>query len=668
METKNILYINGKETSFNGERNLLEVIRKANIEIPTFCYHSELSVYGACRLCLVDVEGRGLLSSCSVKPEAGMKIQTHTKEIRDIRKISLELLLANHDRSCTSCPKSSSCKLQELSNKLGVSEIRYKSTTKNIPPDYSSEALVRDPNKCILCGDCVRACEEIQGIGAIDFAFRGSDVSVMPAFNKGLGKVECVDCGQCARVCPTNAIMPKIQNDEVWKELDNKEKIVVAQIAPAVRVAIGEMFNINSGEILAGQVTAALKMLGFKYVYDTSFSADLTVMEEAKELKTRLTENKNLPLMSSCCPAWVKYAEQYYPEYLNNLSTCKSPQQMLGAVIKETLPGTLKIKKENIVVVSIMPCTAKKFEAFKDDKKIKDVDFVLTTQELGMMIKQAGIDFASLFPESFDMPYGFKTGAGIIFGNSGGVTEAVLRYLQGESNNGYNSKIDFKEVRDNDGIKEIEIGINGNVHRTAVVYGLKNAKTLLSKIKEDGKKFDFIEVMACPGGCVGGAGQPVCFDDETRKRRAKGLYEADKMLQLHKSQDNPYIKELYDNVLDKGEHKAHILLHTEYKNRKRILEEEISLIKGNGDETLDVNVCVGTSCYLKGSQDILHKLINYIGEKGLSDCVNVKATFCFENCDNGPGISIGDEKLSKCTIKKAVDTLERKLEEMKIKV
>lgn len=662
MENKQI-YINGIEINFNGEKNLLEVIRKANIEIPTFCYHSELSVYGACRLCLVEVEGRGLVSSCSVKPEPGMKIRTHTKEIRDIRKIAIELLLANHDNNCTTCPKSSSCKLQEIANKLGVSTIRFKRAEKNIPLDFSSEVLVRDPNKCILCGDCVRACVEIQGIGAIDFAYRGSDVAVMPAFNKGLSKVECVDCGQCARVCPTSAITPKSQIDKVWKELGNPDKIVVAQIAPAVRVAIGEMFNIKSGEVLAGQVNTALKMLGFYHAYDTSFSADLTVIEEAKEFSKRIAGNKNLPLMTSCCPAWVKYAEQYFPEFIDNISTCKSPQQMLGAMIKETLPESANVKKENIVVVSIMPCTAKKFEAFKDEKNIKDVDYVLTTQEIGMMIKQAGIDFPSLFPESFDMPYGFKTGAGIIFGNTGGVTEAVLRYISGGSNNDFGGKKDFHEVRNNKGVKEIELNTDGRTLKIAIVHGLKNAGNLLKEIKAGNKKLDFIEVMSCPGGCVGGAGQPVCFDEATRQQRAKGLYEADKMLQLHKSQDNPYIKDLYNGVLS-DKTKTHDLLHTEYKNRKRILEEEISIIKGNSEDSIDINVCVGTSCYLKGSQDLLHKMINYIDSRGLNNYVNVKATFCFENCDCGPTISIDGTKIHNCTLSKAVMALENKLTEV----
>ena len=454
MKSKTLI-INGKETSFDNERNLLEVIRKANIEIPTFCYHSELSVYGACRMCIVDISGRGIITSCTTKPEEGMVIKTHTQELRDIRKIALELLLANHDQKCTSCLKSASCKLQELSDRLGVDKVRYKKTETVMPLDLSSDALVRDPNKCILCGDCVRACYEIQDIGAIDFAHRGSKVTVTPAYGKDLAAVECVDCGQCARVCPTGAITPKYNTADAWRELDNPEKVVVAQIAPAVRVAIGELFGMKPGTLLIGQIVAALKMLGFDKVFDTSFAADLTVLEEANEFLKRKTENKKLPQFTSCCPGWVKYAEQYYSEFLPNLSTCKSPQQMFGAIAKEILPEQLGIKRENLVVVSIMPCTAKKVEANRPEfthGKEKEVDIVLTTQELAAMIKQAGIRFENLTPEALDLPMGFKTGAGVIFGNSGGVSEAVLRYAYEKVNGIKLSNFEFNEVRGDEAI------------------------------------------------------------------------------------------------------------------------------------------------------------------------------------------------------------------------
>lgn len=664
MKSKTLI-INGKETSFDNERNLLEVIRKANIEIPTFCYHSELSVYGACRMCIVDISGRGIITSCTTKPEEGMVIKTHTQELRDIRKIALELLLANHDQKCTSCLKSASCKLQELSDRLGVDKVRYKKTETVMPLDLSSDALVRDPNKCILCGDCVRACYEIQDIGAIDFAHRGSKVTVTPAYGKDLADVECVDCGQCARVCPTGAITPKYNTDDAWRELDNPNKVVVAQIAPAVRVAIGELFGMKPGTLLIGQIVAALKMLGFDKVFDTSFAADLTVLEEANEFLKRKTENKKLPQFTSCCPGWVKYAEQYYSEFLPNLSTCKSPQQMFGAIAKEILPEQLGIKRENLVVVSIMPCTAKKVEANRPEfthGKEKEVDIVLTTQELAAMIKQAGIRFENLTPEALDLPMGFKTGAGVIFGNSGGVSEAVLRYAYEKVNGIKLSNFEFNEVRGDEAIREAEISLNGAKVSLAIVSGLKNTKSLLEKIKKGEAKYDLVEVMACPGGCIGGAGQPYIFEENTKRERTRGIYESDKTLQLHKSQDNPYIQELYKNLLiEPGSPKAHKLLHTKYKNKKRILETELSFISGNDSQKLEIKVCVGTNCYLKNSQKLISKLLKYVEEKGLKNAVDVSATFCMEKCGEGPNVMIAGEHIGQCTFDKAVEAINMKL-------
>ncbi|MEW6508828.1 MAG: NADH-dependent [FeFe] hydrogenase, group A6 [Bacteroidota bacterium] len=661
------LKINGKEVEFGGERNLLEVIRKANIEIPTFCYHSELSTYGACRMCVVDISGRGILTSCTTKPEDGLEVRTHTKEVRNIRRVALELLLANHDRSCTSCVKSVSCKLQKLANDLGIEEIRFKSTDTKQQLDLSSDALVRDPNKCILCGDCVRACYEIQDIGAIDFVHRGSRVTVLPAFGKGLADVECVDCGQCARVCPTGAITPRYNINEVWNEIDNPNKTVVVQIAPAVRVAIGELFGMKPGTLLIGQIVSALKMLGFDKVFDTSFGADLTVVEEAREFIQRKTENNNLPLLTSCCPGWVKFAEQYYPEYLPNLSTCKSPQQMFGAVAKEILPEKLGIKREDLVVVSIMPCTAKKVEANRNEfsnGKEKEVDFVLTTQELAAMIKHTGIKFESLTPESPDLPMGFKTGAGVIFGNSGGVSEAVLRYAYEKINGVKLSNFEFSEVRGDEAIRKAEVYLNGTTVKMAIVSGLKNTRTLLDKINKGEAQYDIIEVMACPGGCIGGAGQPYILDDSTKKERTRGLYDCDKTLQLHKSQDNPYIQDLYKNLLiEPGSHKAHKLLHTTYKNRKRIMETKLSVIDGADSQKLEVKVCVGTNCYVKKSQKLIAQMIGYVENKGLGSAVDVSATFCMEKCGVGPNVMIGDEHIPQCSFEKALNVLEKKLAE-----
>ncbi|HNY13349.1 MAG TPA: [Fe-Fe] hydrogenase large subunit C-terminal domain-containing protein, partial [Candidatus Wallbacteria bacterium] len=406
MENKYII-VDGKEIILENEKNLLEVVRKADIDIPTFCYHSDLSVYGACRLCMLEVEGRGLMPSCSTPPESGMKLRTNTEEIREIRKTIVELLLANHDMSCPTCQKSSSCQLQSLSKKLGIDKVRFKTLHEKKPVDTSTHSIVRDPNKCVMCGDCVRTCSEIQGVGAIDFAHRGSKVSVEPSFGKDLARVECVLCGQCVRVCPTGALTVKSEVNEVWAALGDKNKKVVVQIAPAVRVALGELFGYEAGTTVTGQIVGSLKHMGFFKVFDTSFTADLTVIEETEEFLKRFEKNENLPLITSCCPGWVKYAEQYNPEILPHLSSCKSPQQMFGSLAKEMLPGMLGIEEKDLVVVSVMPCTAKKFEARRDEfmhSQRRDVDFVLTTQELARMIEESGLSFKKIQPESFDLP------------------------------------------------------------------------------------------------------------------------------------------------------------------------------------------------------------------------------------------------------------------------
>lgn len=665
MDNKKNLFINGRKVLIEGEKNLLEIIRKAGIDLPTFCYHSELSVYGACRLCLVEVEGRGIMAACSTQPMDGMKIKTTTDEIREIRKISLELLLANHDHNCPTCTKSSFCKLQEVARKHGVEEIRFKKIQKPSPLDRSTHSLVRDPNKCILCGDCVRACTEIQGIGAIDFAYRGSDAAVLPAFGKDLKMVECVDCGQCARVCPTAAITPRSEISEVWRAIGDPKKTVIAQVAPAVRVALGEVYDYPSGEDTTGQIVSALKIMGFDKVFDTAFTADLTIVEEATEFLERKTKGEKLPIFTSCCPAWVKYAEQYYPDLLPNLSSCRSPQQMFGSVAKEILAKEMNIDKKDLVVVSIMPCTAKKFEAKRDEfthDDVADVDHVLTTQELAKMIDQAGIVFRQLETESLDMPLGFKTGAGLIFGNSGGVTEAALRYLYEKVSGKKLEQFEFHEVRGNDSVREAIINIAGNDVKVAVVHGLINAGKVAENVKNGLCDYDFIEVMSCPNGCIGGAGQPVTFDIKTKINRTKGLYDADRKLQLHKSQGNPFVTDLYTNSLEKpGSHSAHHMLHTNYSSRRRVSDTEIQLLNGNGNDKLEISVCVGTSCYLKGSQDLLYKMIDHIEENSLQDRVDVKATFCFEQCDRGPSVSIGGKTLEGCTFKKACEEMKNAL-------
>ena len=665
MNENEIVIIDNKEIPIEKEQNLLELIRKAKIELPTFCYHSELSVYGACRLCMVDVEGMGLVPACSTPPSPSMKVSTNTEDIRKMRRIIVELLLANHSQSCPTCQKSTTCQLQALARRLGITKVRFKNQNKDVSIDESSPSIVRDPNKCVLCGDCVRVCSEIQSVGAIDFAYRGAQTMVIPSFGKDLDKVECVNCGQCARICPTGALTPKSEVDEVWKAIHNPGKIVVAQIAPAVRVALGEIFGLEPGVTTTGQTAAALRAIGFDKIFDTSFTADLTVIEESNEFIRRVEKNENIPQFTSCCPAWVKFVEQYYPEFIHHLSSCRSPQQMFGALSKEILSAQTGVKREDIIVVSIMPCTAKKFEAKRPEFNhdgIRDVDHVITTQELGRMIEEAGLHFMELDPESFNLPFGFKTGAGVIFGNSGGVSEAVLRYvtekLTGEKRENY----EFTNTRGENGIREIRFSLAGKEFSLAIVSGLGNAREILERIKSGQSHYDLVEVMACPGGCVGGAGQPVFSKAAVIQKRTKGIYENDRMLALHKSQDNPYVKELYTSFLgDVGGHKAHELLHTGYKSRKRISDEDMPLSSSKREQGVEVNVCFGTGCFLKGAQKLLRDILEHIGTNNLKDKVNVSASFCFETCEKGPVIRVGETVIEGCTLEKAAQAIQKEM-------
>ncbi len=662
---KKYVTIDGRKIEIEKERNLLEIIRRIGIDLPTFCYHSELSIYGACRLCVVDIEGLGIVTSCSTKPQEGMIVKTQTEELREMRKVYLKLLLANHHQTCTTCSKSGACRLQDLANRLGIRDIPFAKDYVPKPIDDTSPSLIRDPNKCVLCGDCVRACDEIQAVGAIDFANRGADTIVSPAFLKNLDAVECVYCGLCASVCPTGAITPKPEIDKVWNALNNKTKTVVVQIAPAVRVSLGEMFGQDAGTISTGKMVAALKLLGFDQVYDTSFAADLTVLEETNEFIARKKKGEKLPLFTSCCPAWVKYAEQFYPDLLGNLSSCRSPQQMFGAVARECLPQALGVDNKDLYIVSIMPCTAKKFEAQRPEFKTgdhADVDAVLTTQELGRMIKEAGIQFNSLSPESLDMPLGFKTGAGVIFGSTGGVSEAVLRYASEKLTGQKLHNTDFHEVRGLEGMRVLETSIGGIKLKLAIVHSLRNARKVAEMIREGKCDFDFIEVMACPGGCIAGAGQPVSWDAQVKTKRQQGLYNTDKQLQLHKSQDNPFVSKCYDDSFDGeiGGHKAHKLLHTKYRTRRRIKDQNIEM----GDKAegkLNISVCVGTSCHIKGSQVILEGLMAHVRDGGLDNKINIQATFCFENCGKAPNVKIGDELMSACTLKSVLDAVSTKI-------
>ena len=562
-----IMTIDGQAIEFTDEPNVLSVIRKAGIDIPTLCYHSELSIYGACRLCTVEDDRGKTFASCSEKPRDGMIIYTNTPRLMRYRKLILELLLAAHCRDCTTCIKSGECHLQELAHRMGVHEIRFENVREIQPIDTSSHAIIRDPNKCILCGDCVRMCDNVQNINAIDFAYRGTDAQVIPAFNKKIAETDCVGCGQCRVVCPPGAISIHTNIDEVWEALADKNTKVIAQIAPAVRVAIGDNFGYAKGENVMGKLVGVLHRLGFDEVYDTSYGADLTVVEESKEFIERFTSGEKMPLFTSCCPAWVKYCENKYPEFVPNLSTCRSPQQMFGAVVREYYKDPEKNEGKKIVSVSIMPCTAKKEEILRPESYTngrQDVDYVLTTTEIVRMIRKSGIVFDKVEIEAADVPFGIGSGSGVIFGVTGGVTEAVLRRLQQGHNRVDMESIKKSGVRGDDGIKVLTYNYNGREIKAAVVNGLANADKVLQQIKNHEAEYDFVEVMACRRGCIMGGGQPVNAGPRTRKARMKGLYDTDVNTQIKKSNENPMILSLYDTLL-KG--KEHELLHRNFSGK-----------------------------------------------------------------------------------------------------
>lgn len=564
MKTNDYMIIDGIPVEINGEKNLLELIRKAGIKLPTFCYHSELSIYGACRMCMVENQWGGLDAACSTPPKAGMEIRTNTGRLRKYRKMILELLLANHCRDCTTCNNNGKCKLQDLAITFNIEGVRFPNTAAEPKIDDSSYCITRDQNKCILCGDCVRMCNEIQNVGAIDFAHRGSKMTISTAFDQPIASSPCVGCGQCAAVCPTGAIVVKNDKNKVWKALEDAGTKVTVQIAPAVRVAIGKELGHADGENTIGKIVAALRRIGFDEIYDTSTGADLTVLEESNELMKRIEAgNSTMPLFTSCCPAWVNYCEKNYPELLPQVSTCRSPMQMFASVIKEQN----KTSSRNHVHVAVMPCTAKKYEAVRDEfktGKIPNVDYVITTQELIQMIKESGLVFADLEPEAVDMPFGIMTGAGMIFGVTGGVTEAVLRRLSSDKSSTSLMSIAYQGVRGMEGVKETTVPFGGRELRIAIVSGLKNAGDLIERIKA-GEHYDFVEVMACPGGCVSGAGQP--FSSRTDKeKRGKGLYAADKLSNIKRSEENPLMMSLYNGLL-KG--RVHELLHVHYGDSEK---------------------------------------------------------------------------------------------------
>ncbi|OQA85428.1 MAG: NADP-reducing hydrogenase subunit HndC [Lentisphaerae bacterium ADurb.Bin242] len=674
MDTaKKILTINGREVEFNTEKNLLEVIRRLGIELPTFCYHSELSAYGACRLCLVEVDGRGIMASCSTAPEPGMKIGTDSAQLREMRRINIELLLANHKRECPSCARSSNCALQTLARRLGVDEIRFKQLEKYEPVDNSSPSLTRDPNKCVLCGDCVRMCREVQGIGAIDFAGRGSRARVAPAFGKGLASVECVNCGQCAMVCPTGALTPKQDRETVWKAIHDPNKVVVAAIAPAVRVGIGEYFDMPPGENLAGKLVTALRLMGFDYVYDTSFAADMTIFEEGEELLRRIRNGGPFPMFTSCCPGWVKFSETNFPSLNPNLSTCRSPQQMFGSIARETLPSILKIPRENLAVVSIMPCTAKKYEAKLDKFKtngIPDIDYVVTTTEIGRMINSFGIHFAELESDAFDMPLGFGTGAGVIFGTSGGVMEAALRYAVEKISGKTLHNLEFKSVRGQEKLKTADLKAGDLTLKIAVVNTLAAARKITEEAAQGKSPYHFVEVMACPGGCVAGGGQPIQSSLSKKVKRMDALYQTDKNMQFHNSQDNPMVQECYAKFLEGGpnSHKAHHLLHTEYENRNGMFDARYMVEKGTAAKRVPVAVCItpaGDAAHK--AEKVLARLMDQVESMDVADKVDIEAAYCPASItDRKAGdVIIGDVHLDGSDSMKVMKVLAEQLQEEK---
>ena len=558
-----IITINDKKYEFTNEKNILSIIRKAGIEVPALCYQPELSIFGACRLCTVEDDRGRCFASCSEEPRDGMVIYTHTERLRRHRKLIVELLLAAHCRDCTTCDKHGKCTLQKLAYQLGVNTVRFENHRPEYKVDFSSPSIVRDPNKCILCGNCVRVCNEIQTVGVLGFAHRGTDALVTPAFDREMAATNCVACGQCRVVCPTGALTIHHNMTEVWNALGDKNTRVVVQIAPAVRVAVSEAFGLPKGENSMGKIVAALHRMGFDEVFDTTYSADLTIMEESAEFLDRVANGGTLPLLTSCCPAWVKFVENEYPEFNRNISTCRSPQGMFSAVLKHYYADEANAQGKKTYVVSIMPCTAKKMEAERPDSYtngVKDTDIVLTTHELIRMIDAHGINFETLPSEACDMPFGIGSGGGVIFGVTGGVTEAVLRRLVDGHDPATLTAIAESGVRGDSGIKEFTVPYNGIDVKICVASGLGNARKVLEAVKSGAKEYHFIEVMACPGGCVMGGGQPADGAPKACRAayRTKGLYAADGDMAIKKPNENPLMDVFYNGYF-KG--KAHELCH-----------------------------------------------------------------------------------------------------------
>lgn len=573
------LTIDGKAVCVPEGTTILEAARRANITIPTLCFLKEINEVGDCRMCIVEVEGRkGFATSCIQKVEAGMVVRTNTKEVVEAKRMILDLILSNHQRDCLTCTRNGTCELQKLAMQFNVTQIEYQGAVKIKPIDDLSPSIVRDPNKCILCRRCTAVCKNVQKIGAIDVLERGYESCIGTVNNKSLAEVNCTFCGQCIEACPVGALKEKEMIEDVIEKLHDKDMHVFVQTAPAVRVALGEEFGMPIGTNVTGKMVSALKRIGFEKVFDTNTGADFTIMEEANEFVQRFTKNETLPMITSCSPGWVKYIEMNYPELLGHLSSCKSPHEMFGAILKSYYAEKEGIDPEKIYVVSIMPCIAKKFERQREELKNNgyyNVDAVLTTRELARMIQQYHIDFVDLEESTFDSPMGEATGAAAIFGTTGGVMEAALRTAYETITKEELKNVNFEDVRGEKGIKKATIDIQGNKVKVVVAHGLGNAQKVLEEIKSGNADYQFVEIMACPGGCVMGGGQPI-KDAKTRATvdvralRAGALYSIDEKSKIRKSHENPILKKIYKDYLgEPGGHKAHELLHTHYQKREK---------------------------------------------------------------------------------------------------
>ena len=573
------LTINGIPVEVEEGTTILEAARKINIDIPTLCFLKDINEVGDCRMCVVEVEGnRGFATACIQKVAEGMVVKTSTPAVIEARKIVLDLILSNHDRECLTCTRNGTCELQKLAQEFYVDEIKYQGSRNRHKIDDISPSIVRDFNKCILCRRCVATCKNVQGIGAIDCVNRGFESCISTVENKSLNDVNCTFCGQCIEACPVGALKEKDSTEIVWSKLRDEDTYVVVQTAPAVRAALGEEFGMPIGTNVTGKMVSALKHLGFDKVFDTNTGADFTIIEEGNEFLERFKNNGVLPMITSCSPGWVKYIEMNYPELIPHLSSCKSPHQMFGALIKTYFAEKEKIDPAKIFVVSVMPCIAKKFERTRDDMQgagYDDVDAVLTTRELARMIKQAHINFVDLEDSKFDSPMGEATGAGAIFGVTGGVMEAALRTVQEKVTGNAFEKLEYESIRGMDGIKRAEVDMNGTKVKVVVASGLKNAQIIMEEIKSGRADYQFVEIMACPGGCIMGGGQPIRTSKERstidiRGKRASALYSIDEKSIIRKSHENPVVKKIYEEYLgEPGGHKAHELLHTTYVKREK---------------------------------------------------------------------------------------------------